>query len=490
MEIITIEKEIPSILRSLSVSSSNVLGVYGYVDENLFRKVINSTKIVVGLYPIFQNKTYLFAFDYVVVSSLSEYENFSSLFPTSRMRICNKIENANLGFLTPRQKESFFFSDMDVKLKEFILCERLEIPHLYSSKKALDVYQISRNPTFNISYYSQNSFSAKKVFGWDYVVSRLNSICSSYGKIWLDTFIERSFIFDTNLLIQRGIIPYQVPWIGIAHHTFDTTHSFFNADRNFTPEWEESLKFCKGIICLSEYLSKQYREKIPNIPVKTLLHPAPLHLSKWKGWTSEKIISVGHWYRNLFSISLIPGHKQLLLKYDLAFKVSYQDYLNPLLARNGWVRYSLQHLTDHHYPLGKFSSFDLEKPCPETYPEKFLYQTLKRYLKSIEIIRFLSFQEYEEKLLTSVVFLNLCDCSASYTIIECLTRAIPIFVNRHPAVEEYLGKEYPLFYDHIENVLPDEDQIAAAHCYLMNRDLSPHCMDFFIDKLQTMVEEF
>jgi hypothetical protein len=64
----------------------------------------------------------------------------------------------------------------------------------------------------------------------------------------------------------------------------------------------------------------------------------------------------------------------------------------------------------------------------------------------------LSDSEFDAELAKSIVFLELSDCSVANTVIECMARATPLFVNRHPAIEELLGEDYPGFYDDMEEV--------------------------------------
>ena len=54
---------------------------------------------------------------------------------------------------------------------------------------------------------------------------------------------------------------------------------------------------------------------------------------------------------------------------------------------------------------------------------------------------------------------------------------IPAFVTRLPATEEYLGKEYPLFFNNnteIENIINNEElliqKLKEGHEYLCNLD--------------------
>ena len=60
-------------------------------------------------------------------------------------------------------------------------------------------------------------------------------------------------------------------------------------------------------------------------------------------------------------------------------------------------------------------------------------------------------EEYDGLLDSSVVFLNLYDAVANTTTIECIGRNTPIVIDRFPGIEDYLGIEYPLFYDTLKD---------------------------------------
>ena len=79
--------------------------------------------------------------------------------------------------------------------------------------------------------------------------------------------------------------------------------------------------------------------------------------------------------------------------------------------------------------------------------------------------------EYDRLLSQSVIVCELLAASANTTIVECIARATPVAVNRHPAIEEYLGPSYPMFFDdpaRIPDLLSDE-LLRDTHSYL--RDL-------------------
>jgi hypothetical protein len=77
--------------------------------------------------------------------------------------------------------------------------------------------------------------------------------------------------------------------------------------------------------------------------------------------------------------------------------------------------------------------------------------------------------EYDVLLAENICFLNLYDASANNAVIECLVRATPILVNPLPAVREYLGDEYPLYYDDLDEAAAmalDLGRLRAAHEHL------------------------
>tara|TARA_R100000908_G_scaffold64981_1_gene51018 strand:- start:6598 stop:7014 length:417 start_codon:yes stop_codon:yes gene_type:complete len=93
----------------------------------------------------------------------------------------------------------------------------------------------------------------------------------------------------------------------------------------------------------------------------------------------------------------------------------------------------------------------------------------------VEILDWLSHNDYDDILTSGIVFLDLYDSSANNAVIECIARNTPLLVNKHPAVVEYCGEDYPLYFenlDHAASILYDKDLIISAHEYLKNMDKS------------------
>lgn len=71
----------------------------------------------------------------------------------------------------------------------------------------------------------------------------------------------------------------------------------------------------------------------------------------------------------------------------------------------------------------------------------------------------------------TLFFFDLYDASANNAIIECMARNTPILVNPLEPVVEYLGSEYPFYFNSLEEAAVkarDLDLVKRAHEYLVN----------------------
>ena len=85
-----------------------------------------------------------------------------------------------------------------------------------------------------------------------------------------------------------------------------------------------------------------------------------------------------------------------------------------------------------------------------------------------------TFEEYDNLLSENIVFIDLFDAAANNTILECILRRTPIIVNKLPATIYYLGEDYPLFFNNIDDIpnLLNIKNIEKAHIYLDNIKLT------------------
>ena len=163
---------------------------------------------------------------------------------------------------------------------------------------------------FNMSFIDQNDRSGAHRSGWKYVFDSIKHLNNSNAPLLLDLYIDRTFHWKREIYKSINIIPYKKPWIGFIHHTFDTTFSKFNSVELLKcPEFIESLKVCKGIIVLSNYLKKQFEKEFSyiniKVPIYVIYHPTEVNVPQFNLHeffenSDKKLINIGGWLRNIF----------------------------------------------------------------------------------------------------------------------------------------------------------------------------------------------
>lgn len=340
-----------------------------------------------------------------------------------------------------------------------------------------------------IEYYPQKNFIAQKVNGWDRVCSEISE---SGGNIIVDLFLEKTFIFEKETLFDIGKIPYRGWWIGFAHHTLDEKYSFSESGKRVVENtfFKSSLEMCRGIIVLSEKLKEDYLSLNLGVDVYSISHPTKqlppsLHFN-YKDWVEggKRIMSVGEWYRNHFYFCKSKfsfEHKKVWLrKSNSPFTIDSMMIKFPHLEKNSYLRWCYIHLKEKHFPIpeGEFV-FDLFST--DVVGEVIhLQKEIHSHLLSVEIEEFALESEYNNKLKRSVVFLKLEDAAAVNVVVECISSSTPIIVNKLPSIVEYLGEEYPLFYENEEDItLFTESDVLRGWKYLHSIDKWKFSIDSF-----------
>lgn len=271
--------------------------------------------------------------------------------------------------------------------------------------------------------------------GWRFALRCLEKFNDESG-ILFDGNIDDSFGFSAEEKKSAGLIPYRENWIGFIHSSVTLCPFMKNYPTLDTilecREFLQSLPFCKGIFTLSEYLAEYIKARLPiAVTVASLKHPTEftsVNFNIDKFLDDKKVVHIGSWLRKISSFLKLNGHsyKRILL-------------LNPATLRS--LREELR--------FGMDLNFDFN---------------------NIEMWQHLSDGQYDNLLGEAIVFIDLCDNSASNTIIECIVRNTPILINRSKPVEEYLGEDYPFYYsdlDEADEKLQNEKLIRVVHEYLM-----------------------
>lgn len=313
-------------------------------------------------------------------------------------------------------------------------------------KQWSDSLRISPSQTGNrhgkINLSNQCVFGSHR-HGWQYAIEALYPEHNPKG-ILLEGVIDQAF----HRHLSHDVV-YQKPWIGFLHNP-PTMPSWFPPgpqvdDILGTDSFQRSLPACQGIFTLSNYLAEYLRSKVP-VPVSVLTHPTAFPETKFDFQAfyknpRKRVVSVGWWLRRQLSIEYLP----------LDAKTPYRK--TRLLTKAGEVNSTRNGLArlEFIYERGKFGQLD------------------SRFKENTENLSFLPNEGYDQLLSENIVFLDLYDSSANNAIIECIARATPLLVNPLPAVVEYLGDNYPLYFDSLEEAAEkalDFDLLLHAHEYL------------------------
>ncbi|MFC1680522.1 tetratricopeptide repeat protein [Pseudomonadota bacterium] len=302
--------------------------------------------------------------------------------------------------------------------------------------------------------------------GWSYASQALAPLHNPNGVLF-EPFLESPFVWEQQYPNQNvtylwralhdaglenvpaasesRMPPFRQQWVGFLHNPPDVPawlHGDHRPQAIFaTAMWQESMSCCKGIFTLSETVAVWMRRQL-DVPVSALVHPTeiPETLFDWNAFVDNdrrQIVQVGWWLRELNAIFRLPvpnGYQKTCLV----------------------PRFSAD-------PQGHLARFRAQEQAAMG------WETIAR--DDVTELSHLSNEAYDRLLSENVIFLKLHAASANNAIIECIARGTPVLVNRLPAVEEYLGSDYPLFYVDLEDArrkAEDFGRIHAAHQHLIS----------------------
>jgi len=261
-----------------------------------------------------------------------------------------------------------------------------------------------------------------------------------------------------------GII--QEPWVGIVHNPtrmpkwFDFVNSPQELVKNV--DMQRSLQYCRGLIVFSEYL-KQELLSLGGWPceIHVVYHPTEPCEVKFSSRSlllfsacvrhvhKHRLVQVGYWLRRLSSIWEVD-------------------------VPNGWTKHWINR-AEHGFR------------CLEA--ELYNEHLVEKIVLNPDVkVHSLSDADFDRFLGRSIMFIDLYDSSCNNTIIEAIVRHIPIVTRRLPATVEYLGEDYCLFFDTLDEIpdlLDDENVIMRAHAQLRSLERSGR---YYADHFVTMMK--
>lgn len=354
---------------------------------------------------------------------------------------------------------------------------------------------------FNTRYINANLYKGYHRSGWNYVLQHLDKLHAPNG-VMFDSYADKTFGWEEEFLRSIKVVPYTNAWVGVFHHTPHTEYSENNMVNVFKKaSFLHSLETCKGLIVFSAYMADWLKQQLcilnfVQIPVLKLFHPSEevdptfqFNFRKFNNTYPKKVIQIGGWLRNSYAIYELPkptGFDKYVLKWigmdnyfvDDGQLHELQDTLSHLGCGNcGGSGGSDDNCCGHI----------IKKNCKTS--NKYvrgLTELIKKNHESVTVLEMTPNEEFDRLLTECVVFINLVDASAVNTILECIMRNTPICVNPLPAVKEYLGEDYPLYYttlDEAARKIGRSTTVQRAHLYLKVMDKTRFTVEHFLKKL-------
>lgn len=285
--------------------------------------------------------------------------------------------------------------------------------------------------------------------GWDYVLNAMkeSNVLVKESSYTFLSMVEEAYLWR---LTQRP----KGKWCGFVHCTPNLP-----ANLNFgavdisnmirSSAFLSDIKNCKVLFTLSNHIKDYLLENIPNPPkIVSLVHPTvnnniPMFtMEKYEQNENKHIIQVGQQLRKVSSI----------------YKIKAPNF------RKLWLT-GMPNLNNCKNMLQKED------------PDLGFDFSIMYYTKTYE--------EYDAFLEKNIVFIDLYDSAANNTVVECIIRNTPIILNRTAGVLEYLGTNYPLYFNDLSEVgaLLDIDKIKTAYIYLKNMPKEQFSIDTFMNSL-------
>jgi len=303
--------------------------------------------------------------------------------------------------------------------------------------------------------------------GWRTVIETLQKAQFFREKSTIDFYdmVEAKFLWDSSFEQPRDRW-----WSGVVHCTANTPPylDIVNISKMFESQaFLDALSRCLCLFTLSPQVTQFVADEaakrgIHGLDVYTLKHPCdtegivPFDLEAYTNNAYKCLLQIGQQLRKMTSLYLlpdIPEHKKVWLTGTRNFE------------KCEWL---------------------LQKECEYLCVDMDEFAQQK---EKVDMVFLRSYAEYDRMLSKNVVFVDLFDAAANNTVLECIVRNTPIFVSRLEAVADYLGHDYPLFFNQLSDVpkLLTLENIDAAHKYLAAMDKRELSMDYFAMRLMTIL---
>lgn len=391
-------------------------------------------------------------------STLDYMKNTKSNFVPEDVYFSKTMIDYNIGIVAPRHIAKDFSQETQLSVNPLGGHNHWLAADNKLNKSYINTYKLCNN------YYKKVTHRS----GWGVIIKNLikNKVISTNNEtndksdIILVDCMEDYFLWGTE---STDGSPIKKEWYGILHYTDELPHIFNGQNASdVIRHASNSIQNCKGIIVLSDYLKKHIKRILPNIPVYMIKHPieeikSKFSLSNFIKNKNYNLIQLGLQYRKVSTIYKI---KVEYPKIWLSGTKNKKRLLNILMKELNYLNDSI---------------------TQESYTK-----VLTMFTQTIK--------EFDDLLLNNIVIIPLWNASANNAVLECLEMNIPVFITRMPAVEEYLGKEYPMFYtdiSEVEKVINNVELLhqkyRETHEYLLSIDKSDIKLEHFNSELLKII---
>ena len=386
--------------------------------------------------------------------TLEYIKNTNSFIPPEDVYFTKNMEDFNIGKLADWNSANKFSSESVFNKNSFAGHNFWESDPKWETR-LLNYNVFKFKPNYDISSLEHRG-------GWKYILYELaiNNFFSDKSEVDFFDVIERNFLWNTNFMCNNK-------WCGIIHCTNNTPPYLNNINLDIMFENQNfvtSLNKCVFIITLSPYVSKYMNKKIKcdlnlDIPIYTLTHPVfnniPLfNMNEFIENENKILIQIGQQLRKMTSIYLLNSVE--CNKYWLTGTKNFEK-MNELL-------------------LKEIDYLKIDKSI--------LNQNVKMYYTE-------TFEEYDNLLSKNIVFVELFDAAANNTVLECIIRNTPLIINKIEGVVDYLGEDYPLYYNNLDDVclLINSQKILEGHIYLKNMNKDKFMIKTFLNEIFDIVNK-
>lgn len=289
---------------------------------------------------------------------------------------------------------------------------------------------------------------------WNTAIQALKNINSNADTVFFD-FIDRDFGWEyhnnTNILIKNQ------KWFGVVHHPYILPKYLYGSSKiTIDSTVNKYLPTCEYLITLSKDLRRKllYNKYIKKnkIDIINIKHPTNIfdnllefNYDKFIKEELKLLISLGGAFRKLNSIDKININNKQYKK--LWMFGSNKNYYNNLQVECQMEKYNISGNT--------------------------------------HVSKEMDYNTYNNILSQNIAFNDFIGTSANNSILDCIARNTPIIIKKLPAVVEYLGEEYPLYFNELYEVnnLLDNSRIKDAYMYLKNMNKRDLSLFLFIRKI-------